>query len=123
MAMHAHPVPMRPYNPLAPQDGSVLYPSPFIPIRMPILAPVVWLNDRVVSVFSVGGVKDRSAKQPGLRGTEGRKRGMSESTAVSVEEGTVDQEMELNALLSFPAKKGPEQSSGRGIRVGSRKFD
>ena len=57
MAMHARPVPQDPFNPLLSSDknDTVRYPSPFIPIRLPIFAAVIWLNDLIVRILSVGG--------------------------------------------------------------------
>jgi etoposide-induced 2.4 mRNA len=57
MAMHAQPVPQDPYNP-APSTESmntVRFPSPLVPIRMPVFTLVIWLNDLIVRVLSVGG--------------------------------------------------------------------
>jgi etoposide-induced 2.4 mRNA len=60
MAMHARPVPEDPYSP-APlgsrsyDDDVIRHPSPFIPIRLPIFALVMWLNDWIVRALSVGG--------------------------------------------------------------------
>jgi etoposide-induced 2.4 mRNA len=54
MATRARPTPTYPYNPI-PNDGNVVrYPSPFVPVRLPIFAPVIWLNDSIVSLLSVG---------------------------------------------------------------------
>ena len=55
--MYAQPVPVDPYSPLPPnqQEDSVRHPSPFVPIRLPIFAIVMWLNDLIVKVISVGG--------------------------------------------------------------------
>ena len=69
MAMHARPVPLDPYNPLPPTSSAtfvnrstmsnaeetIRHPSPFVPIRLPIFAVVIWLNDCIVRVISVGG--------------------------------------------------------------------
>ncbi|KAG6329129.1 hypothetical protein ID866_9960 [Astraeus odoratus] len=57
MAMTARPVPQDPYNPLPLADSgdSVRYPSPLIPIRLPIFAIVIWLNDLFVRILSVTG--------------------------------------------------------------------
>lgn len=100
MATHARPVPLHPYNPsfTSPTAGqnikseTVLYPSPFIPIRMPIFALVIWLNDMIVWLLSVGGTK------PAQR----RPRGLSESSVVSVEEGSFDRNMELKTFNRAP---------------------
>jgi hypothetical protein len=59
MAMHAKPVPADPYNPMPPLPASrpgenevVRHPSPFVPIRIPIFALVIWLNDGIVRVLN-----------------------------------------------------------------------
>ena len=64
MAMYARPVPLDPYNPArgtAHDDaghpgggGGGRYPSPLLPIRVPVFAPVLFLNDWLVRVLSVG---------------------------------------------------------------------
>ena len=58
MAMHARPVPLDPYNPSrgggGADDGGVRYPAPLLPIRVPVFAPVLFLNDWIVRVLSVG---------------------------------------------------------------------
>lgn len=57
MAMHARPVPQDPFNPQLSSDknDAVRYPSPLVPIRLPIFAAVIWLNDSIVRILSVGG--------------------------------------------------------------------
>ena len=58
MAMTARPVPQDPYNPtLHASDAhdSGRYPSPLIPIRLPIFAIVIWLNDILVRALSITG--------------------------------------------------------------------
>jgi len=57
LAMHARPMPVDPYNPLPPikQEGGIRHPSPFVPIRLPIFALVMWLNNLIVRILSVGG--------------------------------------------------------------------
>ncbi|EGO20993.1 hypothetical protein SERLADRAFT_452135 [Serpula lacrymans var. lacrymans S7.9] len=58
MAMHARPVPQDPYNPTSAARDSpdaTRYPSPLVPIRIPIFSVVIWLNDLIVRVLSVGG--------------------------------------------------------------------
>ncbi|KAH9967963.1 etoposide-induced protein 2.4-domain-containing protein, partial [Russula dissimulans] len=57
MAMHAHPVPTDPYSPSSPTSASagtpITHPSPYVPIRLRIFAPVIFLNDCIVSVLSL----------------------------------------------------------------------
>ncbi|KAN0076893.1 Etoposide-induced protein [Tylopilus felleus] len=57
MAMHAQPVPQDPFNPHLSSDknDTVRYPSPLIPIRLRVFAVVIWLNDLIVRILSVGG--------------------------------------------------------------------
>ncbi|KAJ7172636.1 etoposide-induced protein 2.4-domain-containing protein [Mycena filopes] len=58
MAIYAKPVPDDPYSPLPPNvrnDNDVIrHPSPYIPIRLPIFALVMLLNDWIVRAVSVG---------------------------------------------------------------------
>jgi len=55
LAMYARPVPVDPYNPLPPnqQEDFIRHPSPFVPIRLPIFAIVMWLNNFIVKIISV----------------------------------------------------------------------
>lgn len=55
--MHAQPVPQDPFNPHLSSDknDTVRYPSPLIPIRLRVFAVVIWLNDLIVRILSVGG--------------------------------------------------------------------
>jgi etoposide-induced 2.4 mRNA len=57
MAMHAQPVPQDPFNPQLSLEKTetVRYPSPLVPIRLPIFSAVIWLNDLIVRILSVGG--------------------------------------------------------------------
>ncbi|KAF8212401.1 etoposide-induced protein 2.4-domain-containing protein [Mycena galopus ATCC 62051] len=82
MAMHARPVPDDPYSP-APSgsrfhDNDVIrHPSPFVPIRLPIFALVMWMNDWIVRTVSVGSAGPCTFK---------RNRAFSDGTE-SMEEG------------------------------------
>jgi etoposide-induced 2.4 mRNA len=78
--MYARPTPVDPYNPLPPnqQDG-IRHPSPFVPIRLPIFAIVLWLNDLIVRILSVGG------GSPPRKGT-----GRNEMTETMEEGGGID---------------------------------
>ncbi|KAF5391282.1 hypothetical protein D9757_001942 [Collybiopsis confluens] len=107
MAMHARPVPVDPYNPTS--DADVLrHPSPFIPIRLPIFAPVMFLNDWIVRIVSVGGGS-------GIRNAH--RRGLSED-AETVEQGErieMQSRRDTTSLSSRP--------SGSRIHIGRRKMD
>lgn len=65
MAMYANPKPDNPYQPLPPPEHeanpAAIFPSPFVPIRIPFFAPVIWLNDQVINLLdiSTGGRRRR----------------------------------------------------------------
>jgi len=119
MAMHAHPIPLDPYNPLPPTfsaastnhsmmsntEEMIRHPSPFIPIRLPIFAIVIWLNDWIVRIISIGG---KSGSGGSRTRSIGRGRIMSDGFE-KAEEG-----IELDAF-------GGRGTGGRGI--GRRKAD
>ncbi|KAJ3733065.1 etoposide-induced protein 2.4-domain-containing protein, partial [Lentinula guzmanii] len=108
MAMHARPVPTDPYNPVSDTDV-VRHPSPFIPIRLPVFAMVMFLNDWIVRILSVGG---------GSRTRNTHRRGISDDTE-SVEEGERIKMQSKNATSSFQSNK----SSSSRINIGRRKID
>lgn len=85
MAMHARPMPIDPYSPLgsSASERTTRHPSPFIPIRLPIFAVVISLNDWIVRVISVvgGGGRNRSTGR-----VPGRGRAMSDGVE-NAEEG------------------------------------
>ncbi|KAI5122983.1 hypothetical protein M0805_006861 [Coniferiporia weirii] len=128
MAMHAKPVPSNPYNPLprpvtpsqTSSDASAIrYPSPIVPIRLPIFAPVLWINDRVVRVLSVGGGSRRYSQSTstGAGVSGGRKRGMSDATVESVEEGSGDiggaaADVDVRGIIG----RGGMRMNGPGVR-------
>lgn len=91
--MHASPRPLDPYNPSSSEHTSseIRHPSPFIPIRVPVFGLVIWLNDAIVRVLSVGSgpVSSGGAMSPTSSGKKmGYGRGRALSDAVeSVEEG------------------------------------
>ncbi|KAG9087752.1 hypothetical protein FRC07_012751 [Ceratobasidium sp. 392] len=82
MAMYANPKPDNPYQPLPPSEHDTpdpIFPSPFVPIRTPFFAPVIWLNDRVAHVldFSTGGRRRRSSTaHTNVTGMEGVEEGV-----------------------------------------------
>ncbi|KAJ4488019.1 etoposide-induced protein 2.4-domain-containing protein [Lentinula aciculospora] len=108
MAMHACPVPADPYNPVSERDV-VQHPSPFIPIRLPVFAPVMFLNDWIVRVLSVGG---------GSRATNAHRRGTSDDVE-SVEEG---ERIEMQSRKATPSFSSNRSSNSR-IKIGRRKMD
>ncbi|KAJ3823767.1 etoposide-induced protein 2.4-domain-containing protein [Lentinula raphanica] len=108
MAMHARPVPNDPYNPV-PETDAIRHPSPFIPIRLPVFAPVMFLNDWIVRILSVGG---------GSKTRNAHRRGMSDD-AESVEEG---ERIEMQSRHGV-SSSNPSRSSGSRIKIGRRKLD
>ncbi|KAL1680863.1 etoposide-induced protein 2.4-domain-containing protein [Schizophyllum commune] len=105
MAMHARPTPGDPYNPAA----EARHPSPFVPIRLRVFAPVMWLNDWVVRVVSVGG--GGKAK--------GHKRGMSEGETETLEQGEVGAP---SAIPGVGRGFGARTATSR-VQLGRRKAD
>jgi len=98
--MHARPVPLDPYNPLPPSPtpyssaslsdsaDEIRHPHPLIPIRIPIFALVLWLNDWVVRFLSLGGGRGRNDGPVVGRGGPGlRHRRVRSNSVESVEEG------------------------------------
>ncbi|CUA68216.1 Etoposide-induced protein 2,4 homolog [Bos taurus] [Rhizoctonia solani] len=85
MAMYTNPKPDNPYQPIAPTEydpnPAPIFPSPFIPIRIPFFAPVIWLNDQVAKLLDVttGGRRRRtSSTGPGIQ-MEGVEEGVGRS--------------------------------------------
>ncbi|QRW00657.1 Etoposide-induced protein 2.4 (EI24) [Ceratobasidium sp. AG-Ba] len=101
MAMYANPKPDNPYQPLPPSEydttSEPVFPSPFIPIRIPFFVPVIWLNDRVVHIldFSTGG---RRARRPSAT-------------------------QNVTAMEGVEAGVGYRPRQGQGIRVRNKKLD
>ena len=134
MAMYARPVPLDPYNPTSSMRGAVgvddtiRYPSPLVPIRIPVFAPVIWLNDWIVRILSVGTGGSASAGYGGGRGVGigTRHQRVPSDSVESIEEGeAVEMDtMSVKSALSDSSRVrirgvGPTGSAGR---LG-RKFD
>lgn len=136
MAMHARPVPTDPYNPLPPptpipsssheESDSIRHPSPFIPIRLPVFAVVIWINDAIVRVLNfIGGrpiVRHAHSSNPSIGsgsgpglGPSGRRRALSDS-AESAEDGQGGMrgaESMMDTLV-FGGSAGSKGASARG---------
>ncbi|KAI0317863.1 etoposide-induced protein 2.4-domain-containing protein [Amylostereum chailletii] len=116
MAMHARPVPHDPYNPLPPSDShqTVLHPSPYIPIRIPIFTPVIVINDAVLRVLNFCMRSGHNRAGSGMK-KERDWRG------VEMEEGA--EAIEMRPSASKRGSGGPMLRQG-GVRLASRrKFD
>ena len=119
MAMHARPIPHDPYNP-AGTDNPIRHPSPFVPIRLPIFTPVIWLNEvivRAISLVGSMGGRPASSREPVGWNESVQRRGlrrMPSDSVESVEEG----EGEGVPMQSLPSA----QSAATRVRVsrGSR---
>ncbi|KIJ16749.1 hypothetical protein PAXINDRAFT_74653 [Paxillus involutus ATCC 200175] len=101
MAMHSTPVPQDPFNPHSSSESSdtVRYPSPLVPIRLPIFAVVIRLNDLIVRILSVGG----SVGQP-------HHHKVPSNSSEKAEEGAG---IELNRLASGTRKPNQQPQSSR----------
>ena len=133
MAMYARPVPLDPYNPSSSirgangNDDTIRYPSPLIPIRIPVFAPVIFLNDWIVRILSVGTGGRASAAYTGSSGQSGgRHRRIPSDSVESIEEGEpVEMDtMSVRSALSDAGRArvripGPTALTGRT----GRKFD
>ncbi|KAH9930913.1 etoposide-induced protein 2.4-domain-containing protein [Fomitopsis serialis] len=121
---HARPsVPLDPYNPavsLPPSASSstledIRHPHPAIPIRLPIFALILWLNDWVVRLLSLGGGRGAS-KLPGVSSSvsRGHRRMFSEAVD-SMEEGDF---VELSPVVGpSPQMHLPPSGSAARMRV------
>ncbi|KAH9857635.1 etoposide-induced protein 2.4-domain-containing protein [Lenzites betulinus] len=136
MAVYARPLPLDPYNPTisaggrGADDDVVRYPSPLVPIRIPVFAPVMWLNDWIVRVLSVGssagaGVGNSRYSGPARAGGAGARHRRDPSDGVeSIEEG------EAVELVGVDPRRGvPDASRARlgggaaGLGRAGRKYD
>jgi len=103
LAMGARPVPIDPYNPQASDADPIKHPSPFIPIRLPVFALVLWMNDALTRLLSIGS----SAGSSG-----GRARTLSDH-GESIEEGDMMQRR----------SRQPARGVTDRVRIGRRKVD
>lgn len=131
MAMHARPVPTDPYNPMPlasqnPQENDTIrHPSPFVPIRLPIFAIVIWLNDAIVRILNaIGG-------RPIVRHQAAARMRRFSDASESAEDGVNSPRMEMQPLKnkqssassSSSSAKPSRETSGR-VKIGmQRKLD
>ncbi|KDQ59531.1 hypothetical protein JAAARDRAFT_126788 [Jaapia argillacea MUCL 33604] len=127
MAMHAHPVPQDPYSPLPPSQTSEtstspIFPSPYIPIRFPVFALVIWLNDwivRALSLGSGGGLHGTAGKRGSIGGGSTRGRGWGEGVVESAEEGSAG-DIEMEKFGRGGSKGGMGGVDAKRVRKGRR---
>jgi len=116
MAMHAQPVPFDPYNPYDSRKSSesdvIRHPSPFVPIRLPVFALVMFLNDWIVRIISVGGYGTRST-------SHAHRRRMSEDSESVEEGGPRAGSRSVTPGINFSSRG----STSSRINIGKRKMD
>ncbi|KIM49454.1 hypothetical protein M413DRAFT_438637 [Hebeloma cylindrosporum] len=124
MAMHAKPVPADPYNPMPPLPASrpgenevVRHPSPFVPIRLPIFALVIWLNDGIVRVLNA------IAGRPVVRHKAAARSRAFSNASESAEDGV--SQMELNTFrgpgTSSTTLKPTARPTSERVKIGTRR--
>ncbi|KAF8590490.1 hypothetical protein K439DRAFT_1381895 [Ramaria rubella] len=94
-ASRAHPVPVNPYSPASITRGAgqaqhspeIIYPSPFIPIRIPIFYLVITINNFVVHMMSIGSPSGSRIQTVLKETTERRQLSGDAEVASNAEEG------------------------------------
>ncbi|KAI0831763.1 etoposide-induced protein 2.4-domain-containing protein [Trametes gibbosa] len=129
MAMYARPHPIDPYNPsisagsrsgAGPADDDavvVRYPSPLIPIRIPVFAPVIWMNDWIVRILSVGSGAGASARYGGAArssATGARHLRIPSDSVESIEEGEAVELAGVDSRRGAPYPSRVRLGGGRG---------
>lgn len=130
MAVRSRPLPADPYHPI-PSEGSeaIRYPSPFIPLRLPIFQPVILMNDLVVRVLSVGaGGKRAASASASLRGARLKvgKKGegyRSIDGLESVEEAGDTETIELHASTANRPMPTLSAAVRQRVNIGRKKLD
>lgn len=124
MATRARPLPLDPYNPIASDGNVVRHPSPFMPLRLPIFAVVIWLNDSIVKLLSVGtSAGSHSNKAGDIHSNRSGKGGSVDPEGIeNIEEGgNVDIALEP---LGIPLTSGFDEPSGRRrVKLSRKKLD
>jgi etoposide-induced 2.4 mRNA len=124
MAIHSRPAPIDPYNPMPvskvhPGENEVIrHPSPFIPIRLPIFAIIIWSNDSIVRILNVIGGR------PIIRHKEAARSRAFSDAPENAEGGDSVHTVELTAFQkSLSNKSKPMRPAGGRINIGARKYD
>lgn len=91
--MHVHPVPLEPYS----HD-----PGTILPIRLPIFAVVLWLNDKIVNILSI-----RPSNQ-----SNGRTYQSGLSKDFSDEADSIEEGARVTYTPRHPVNYGSETSNG-----------
>jgi hypothetical protein len=130
MATRSRPLPIDPYHPI-PSEGLEVtrYPSPFVPLRLPIFRPVILMNDLIVRALSVGAGGKRaaspSASPSGPSSKFGRKSGGYGFTEGfdNIEEGGDTEAIELHASAASRPLPTPSAAVRQRVSVGRKKLD
>ncbi|KAF9452287.1 hypothetical protein P691DRAFT_661291 [Macrolepiota fuliginosa MF-IS2] len=114
LATHGRPTPFNPYNPTSTTDSDVIrHPSPFIPVRLRVFAPVVFLNNLVAKFLDI--------VVPPTKSTHVNRRNTYSDLSESVEEGTG---IELKTMQEGARSQPIRATRGRvNIGVSRRKLD
>jgi etoposide-induced 2.4 mRNA len=117
MAMHARPVPTDPYNPMplvsqrAQENDTIRHPSPFVPIRLPIFAIVIWLNDAIVRILNVIGGR------PIVRHQAAAQMRRFSDASENAEDGVNSPRMEMQPLKNKQSSAPSSSSSAKPARA------
>lgn len=123
MAMRARATPIDPYNPTG--EEALRHPSPFIPIRIPVFSPVIWLNDMIVRIISligsVGGPPPSHLHSSSY--SSSRHRRVPSDSVESVEEGDAVPLQPVSPATSSAKSRPSRIHVNRGTQDKSRKLD
>ncbi|KAF5358030.1 hypothetical protein D9756_001931 [Leucocoprinus leucothites] len=111
LATHARPAPINPFNPTSTTDNDVIrHPTPFIPIRLRVFAPVVFLNDLVAKFLDT--------VVPATKSSHVSRHRVSSDPSENVEEGIG---IELNTLKDAAQPIRPTRPAQSRINIGTRR--
>lgn len=112
IATHARPAPINPFNPASKTDSDTIrHPSPFIPIRLRVFAPVVFLNDLVAKFLDL--LVPPTESSHGSR----RRHRTSSNTSENVEEG-ISTGFDVKGVIQPTQHARPTQNR---VNIGTRK--
>ena len=128
MATRSRPLPADPYHPI-PSEGSevIRYPSPFVPLRLPIFRLVILMNDFIVRALSVGAGGKRAASPsapPSSASSKFRRKGEGYGSIDgfdSIEEGGDTETVELHA--SEASRPMPTPAVRQRVNIGRKKLN
>jgi hypothetical protein len=130
MATRSRPLPADPYHPI-PSEGLevVRYPSPFVPLRLPIFRTVILMNDLIVRVLSVGAGGKRSSSPSALPSSASSKYGRKGEGLGSadgfdiIEEGGDTETVKLHASTANRPMPTPSVAVRQRVNIRRKKLD